>query len=405
MTHVVELDHVFRVYPTEDGGSAALQGLTFTVRRGRDRRRLRAERLGEDDDAAHPRRLRSTLGGASRRARRRPPAPRAAEARRVPRTVPRLRRPALCGRARPRAHGPRARSRSRWAWRACPGTVQLERADALLDVVGLADRAHAHPFELSGGEQQRIAVAAAVAGRPRLLLADEPTAELDSENAARRLPPDRGDRPRRVCQRDRRQPRSRVGGDRRPDRPRPRRTGQRGDRAGRRRGRVDRRRPGRVDSPARGVPAPQPDRHASPRSHRRTRDRHQRRRGGSGARGRCADAPRVRPAAAPVAELRAVGKLFGSGRWSDRRLRRLLGTTERRAVHGRDRAVGLGQEHASQSARRPRAAVRGRGRRARRSRFGPRPHRPGGASTDAARGDRPGHEPRSVPERRARTSS
>ena len=34
MTHVVELDHVFRVYPTEDGGSAALQGLTFTVQEG-----------------------------------------------------------------------------------------------------------------------------------------------------------------------------------------------------------------------------------------------------------------------------------------------------------------------------------------------------------------------------------
>jgi ABC-type lipoprotein export system ATPase subunit len=65
-----------------------------------------------------------------------------------------------------------------------PRERQLERADALLDVVGLADRSHAHPYELSGGEQQRIAVAAAVGRRPRLLLADEPTAELDSENAA-----------------------------------------------------------------------------------------------------------------------------------------------------------------------------------------------------------------------------
>jgi putative ABC transport system ATP-binding protein len=61
---------------------------------------------------------------------------------------------------------------------------QLERADALLGVVGLADRTQAHPFELSGGEQQRIAVAAAVSRQPRLLLADEPTAELDSKNAA-----------------------------------------------------------------------------------------------------------------------------------------------------------------------------------------------------------------------------
>ncbi len=65
-----------------------------------------------------------------------------------------------------------------------PRDRQLERADALLDVVGLADRAEARPFELSGGERQRIAVAAAVSRRPRLLLADEPTAELDSANAA-----------------------------------------------------------------------------------------------------------------------------------------------------------------------------------------------------------------------------
>jgi ABC-type lipoprotein export system ATPase subunit len=65
-----------------------------------------------------------------------------------------------------------------------PRDRQLERADELLDLVGLADRAHARPSELSGGEQQRIAVAAAVGRTPRLLLADEPTAELDSENAA-----------------------------------------------------------------------------------------------------------------------------------------------------------------------------------------------------------------------------
>jgi ABC-type lipoprotein export system ATPase subunit len=56
-------------------------------------------------------------------------------------------------------------------------------ADALLDRIGLADRADAYPHELSGGQQQRIAVAAALAHRPRLFIADEPTGELDAANA------------------------------------------------------------------------------------------------------------------------------------------------------------------------------------------------------------------------------
>jgi len=65
------------------------------------------------------------------------------------------------------------------------GKERKKRAEECLDFVGLKKRMKHYPGEMSGGEQQRVAIARAIAHRPMLLLADEPTAELDTTTGLR----------------------------------------------------------------------------------------------------------------------------------------------------------------------------------------------------------------------------
>jgi putative ABC transport system ATP-binding protein len=71
--------------------------------------------------------------------------------------------------------------------RGWPESKRRERVNRVLAAVGMADQAHKRPDQLSGGQEQRVAVARALVGEPKLVLADEPTANLDHDTAHRIL--------------------------------------------------------------------------------------------------------------------------------------------------------------------------------------------------------------------------
>jgi ABC-type lipoprotein export system ATPase subunit len=169
MTAALDVRDVFRVYRTAEGDAAALQGLTFSVDRGEIVTVLGPSGSGKTT-------LLRILAGLER--------PSAGEVR------------AFGVDLRTASGGELARYRTTTLGyvdqhykRALDpaltvvGNERRVRADELLKTVGLLERRDARAADLSGGEQQRIALVAAVAHEPHLLLADEPTGELDAANA------------------------------------------------------------------------------------------------------------------------------------------------------------------------------------------------------------------------------
>jgi ABC-type lipoprotein export system ATPase subunit len=179
----IEARDVFRIYATPEGSAAALQGLTLTVRAGEILVVLGPSGSGkttllrilaglERPSAGVVRVLGTDLTTLSdaRLARYRAETLGIVEQHYFRSLSPSLRAVDLVSLQLDLAGAPRRETRA--------------RAVELLARVGLADRARSRPRELAGGEQQRVAVCAALAHRPRVLLADEPTGELDANAAA-----------------------------------------------------------------------------------------------------------------------------------------------------------------------------------------------------------------------------
>ncbi len=180
--HAVELRDVFRVHRTREGDAAALQGMTLRAERGRLLCVLGPSGAGKTT-------LLRIIAGLE------PPSAGVVEVlgrdiSRLPRRArARLRRDSI-GILAEHAElalvpdlGVAANVELPLVLRGADRASRRRRVEELLDAVSLADRGDALPSELSGGERQRVALCAAVAHRPALLLADEPTGELDDESA------------------------------------------------------------------------------------------------------------------------------------------------------------------------------------------------------------------------------
>lgn len=182
MSTAIELRDVFRVHSTPEGDAAALQGLSLQVADGEVLTVLGPSGSGKST-------LLRLLAGLDR--------PSAGVVRVYGEDVGKLAsrrlaryRSTLLGYADQhyaRALAPEMTARELVALQlGLRGTSRAERfarADELLERVGLASKRDRHPTELSGGEQQRVALCAALAHRPKVFLADEPTGELDAATA------------------------------------------------------------------------------------------------------------------------------------------------------------------------------------------------------------------------------
>jgi len=182
MTTAIELRDVFRVHSTPEGDAAALQGLSLQVREGEVLTVLGPSGSGKST-------LLRILAGLDR--------PSAGVVRVYGQEIGKLPsrklaqyRSSLLGYADQhytRALSPELTARELVAvqlgLRGARASERLRRADELLERVGLAQKRDRLPTQLSGGEQQRVALCAALAHRPRVFLADEPTGELDAATA------------------------------------------------------------------------------------------------------------------------------------------------------------------------------------------------------------------------------